>query len=166
MIVYVLGLSPLLDDCLSFTCDDCYASGRAGCWRRAVYLDMTDPNTNCPPGWNETDYPKRTCGRVSDGGSTCDSVYFPASGGEYSQVCGKIRAYQWGWTIGFYSNHIESYFSGVAMMHGSPQQHIWTFAAGLVENNTTHPYAQRPFDTSTNMPIPSLILLVVITSVS
>ena len=20
-------------------------------WRRAVYLDMTDPNTNCPSGW-------------------------------------------------------------------------------------------------------------------
>ena len=23
-------------------------------WRRAVYLDMTDPNTNCPSGWNMT----------------------------------------------------------------------------------------------------------------
>ena len=31
-------------------------SGRLKCggtwgWRRAVYLDMTDPNTNCPSGW-------------------------------------------------------------------------------------------------------------------
>ena len=31
-------------------------------WRRAVYLDMTNPNTNCPSGWNMTGYSKRTCG--------------------------------------------------------------------------------------------------------
>ena len=34
-------------------------------WRRAVYLDMTDPNTNCPSGWNMTGYTKRTCGRAN-----------------------------------------------------------------------------------------------------
>ena len=70
--------------------------------RRAVYLDMTDPNTNCPKGWSETDYSKRTCGRATDGWCTCDSVTFSVSGGEYSQVCGRIKAYQFVYTLGFH----------------------------------------------------------------
>ena len=74
----------------------CYTCGGTGGWRRAVYFDMTDPNTNCPSGWNMTEYSKRTCGRATDDWSTCDSVFFPVTGGPYSQVCGRIRAYQWG----------------------------------------------------------------------
>ena len=31
----------------------------------------------------------------------------------------------------------DAYFSGVAIMHGSPRQHVWTFAAGARENFTT-----------------------------
>ena len=49
-------------------------------WRRAVYLDMTDPNTNCPSGWNMTGYSKRTFGRAGTGDLSCDSVFFPVSG--------------------------------------------------------------------------------------
>ena len=114
-------------------------------WRRAVYLDMTDPNTNCPSGWNMTGYSKRTCGRASTGERTCDSVFFPVSGGPYSQVCGRIRAYQRGLPDAFFAyNHgrqttIDSaYVSGVAVMYGSPRQHIWTFANGAWENGMTH----------------------------
>ncbi|CAI8038971.1 hypothetical protein GBAR_LOCUS21695, partial [Geodia barretti] len=33
-----------------------YTCGGTGGWRRAVYLDMTDPNTNCPSGWQLTGY--------------------------------------------------------------------------------------------------------------
>ena len=127
--------------CNSHDVDCC---GGTGGWRRVVNLDMTDPNTDCPSGWNMTNYTIRTCGRDSDGYDTCDSVFFPVSGGEYSQVCGKMKAYQWGLTIGFYkynqgySKVNDSYFSGVAVLHGSPQQHIWSFVAGSVENYTSH----------------------------
>ena len=109
-------------------------------WRRAVYLDMTDPNTNCPSGWNITGYSKRTCGRANSSGVSCDSVLFPVSGGPYSQVCGRIRAYQYGWPDAFRGydpgqTTIDSaYVSGVAVMYGSPRQHIWTFANGPFEN--------------------------------
>ena len=64
--------------------------GGTGGWRRTVYLDMTNPNTNCPSGWNMTGY-KTTCGRTTDGSETCDSVFFPVSGGPYNQVCSRIR---------------------------------------------------------------------------
>ena len=111
-------------------------------WRRAVYLNVTDPNSTCPSGWRETGYSKRTCGRATDGRLTCDTVTIPVSGKEYSQVCGRIKAYQWGLTSGFYRYNTgrktinEPYASGVVVMHGSPRQHIWTFAAGGFENQS------------------------------
>ena len=134
-------------------------------WRRAVYLDMTDPNTNCPSGWNMTGYSKRTCGRATDGYNTCDSVFFPVSGGPYSQVCGRIRAYQWGLPDGFYGytnvrqTTIDSaYVSGVAVMYGSPRQHIWTFANGEWENfNSPYTRSICPCDTSIIISIPPFI---------
>ena len=140
-----------------------YKCGGTGGWRRAVYLDMKNPYTNCPSGWNLTDYSKRTCGRASTGQYTCDSVFFPVSGGPYSQVCGRIRAYQWGLGAGFFGffrglNTIDSnYFEGVAVMHGSPLQHIWTFANGIWENYTTHVAWNCPCDTSGDIRIPPFV---------
>ena len=119
-----------------------HTCGGTGGWRRAVYLDMTDSSTACPSGWNMTGYSKRTCGRASDGYDTCDSVTFPVSGGEYSRVCGRIKAYQWGGTWAFYSYHIRSvttidgaYVDGLSLTYNNPRQHIWTFAAGAAEGN-------------------------------
>ena len=140
-----------------------HTCGGTGGWRRAVYLDMSDPNTDCPSGWNETGYSKRTCGRATDGSRTCDSVTFSVSGGEYSQVCGRIKAYQWGATWGFsgyrhgYNTIDDAYFSGVAVMHGSPRQHIWTCAAGLVENYTSGHSSLCPCDTTFNISIPPFV---------
>ena len=133
-----------------------HTCGGTGGWRRAVYLDMTDPSMNCPSGWRETGYSKRTCGRAT-GGFSCDSVTFPIpGGGEYSQVCGRIKAFQSGYTTGFRGFRLaglnttdDAYFTGVNIMHGSPRQHIWTFAVGLEENFTasTQHYNLCPCDT-------------------
>ena len=158
--------STKLMDIKSLICNshdvDCCGDASRG-WRRVVYLDMTDPNTNCPSGWNMTNYNIRTCGRASDGYHTCDSVFFPVSGGEYSQVCGKMKAYQWGQPAAFYgyyrgySTVNDSYFSGVAVLHGSPQQHIWSFVAGAVEHYTSYIEELCPCDTSYNIYIPSFV---------
>ena len=70
----------------------------------------------------------------------------------------------WGLTVGFYgyyrgySTINDSYFSGVAVLHGSPQQHIWSFIAGAVENDTSsHVKDLCPCDTSYDIPIPSYV---------
>ena len=148
---------PSLDDCqhicdLNCTCDtliencqmqevrsDNKCGGRG--WRRVVYLNMTDPNTNCPSGWQLLiTSSKRICGKVSTSRLSCDSVFFPVSGGDYTSVCGSIRAYQYGVTDAFEAYNegrvttIEgAYVAGVSLTHGSPRQHIWTFAAGATE---------------------------------
>ena len=121
-----------------------YTCGGEGGWRRVVYLDMTDPTTSCPSGWQNNGYSKRSCGRVSSGLLTCDSAFFPVTGGNYTRVCGKIIGYQNGITDAFeaYDNGRVTtidgaYVSGVSLTHGSPREHIWTFAAGYRENNPT-----------------------------
>ena len=75
-----------------------------GGWRRVVYLNMTDPTSSCPSGWQLIGYSKRTCERASSQANVCDSATFPIDG---------------------------TYVEGVSLTHGSPRQHIWTNAAGL-----------------------------------
>ena len=131
-------------------------------WRRVVYLNVTDPNTNCPSGWQLTSYSKRTCGRGSTVPLTCDSVTFPVSGGDYTRVCGKIIGYQYGHTDAFEIYHsgqvttIEgAYVTGVSLTHGSPRQHIWTFAAGTHEEDNDDEAC--PCDTTYNINIPPFV---------
>ena len=147
-----------LQESLPHTC-----GGTAG-WRRVVYLDMTDPNTNCPSGWQLTGHSKRTCGRVSiTGRLTCDSVTFPVSGGDYTRVCGRIKAYQYDWTDAFQAYDVGlrttidgAYVSGVSLTHGSPRQHIWTFAAGATVNEPTWDDA-CPCDATIDITIPPFV---------
>ena len=59
----------------------------------------------------------------------------------YTRVCGRIIGYQIGHTNAFYtqqSNINLDYVDGVSvsLTHGSPRQHIWTFAAAQSENDT------------------------------
>ena len=133
-------------------------------WRRAVYLDMTDPNINCPSGWHLTGYSKRTCGRANSSSLSCDSVFFPVSGGPYSQVCGRIRAYQYGIPDAFVGYNVHgqttidsAYVSSVGVMYGSPRQHIWTFSNGAWENGLSHQPYNSPCDTTGVISIPPFI---------
>ena len=154
-------LSHLLENTYGYrTSPPVHTCGDTGGWRRVVYLDMTNPKNDCPSGWNETGYSKRTCGRSRDDPHTCDTVTIPVSGGIYSQVCGRIKAYQWGVTWGFHNRQTtvdDAYFTGVAVMHGSPRQHIWTFAAGLLENYTLEFSSLCPCDTTFNISIPPFV---------
>ena len=132
-------------------------------WRRVVYLDMTDPSTTCPSGWQLTGLSKRTCGKVSTQSLACDSVTFPVSGGEYSRVCGRIKAYQYGGTDAFEAYHDRrvttidgAYVAGVSLTHSSPRRHIWTFAAGTSEAEPTRDDA-CPCDASIAIRVPPFV---------
>ena len=143
-------------------CLDCYTCGGTGGWRRVVYLNMTNQSTTCPSGWLLTDYSKRSCGRLSSTTRTCDSTIFPVSGGRYSRICGRIRAYQHGvpdaflaYNRGYVTTIDGSYVSGVSMTHGTPRNHIWTFANGFSEGDTYTSVC--PCDVPFNLLVPPFV---------
>ncbi len=115
------------------------SSASVGGWSRVAYLNMTDPTHQCPPAWREVTQPARTCGRTSTSGG-CNSVYFSTYNISFSQICGRIIAYQFGSTDAFNSyssgrnTRIEDpYVDGVVITHGTEKEHVWTFAASLTE---------------------------------
>ena len=141
-----------------------YTCGGTGRWRRVAYVDMTDPSTTCPSGWNMTGYSKRTCARATDGTNTCDSATFPVGGGEYSRICGRIRAYQYAspdafkrFPSTFVATIDNAYIDGVSVTHGTPRNHIWTFVAGLSEVEPTYLSFICPCDASIDIRVPLFV---------
>ena len=122
--------------------------GACGCggpgWRRAAYLNMSDPTQTCPPAWELITTPRRSCARPSNAnGLTCYSASFPTNDIYYSQVCGRIIGYQVGQPQAFIHENInrqqpiDSYYvDGASLTYGNPRQHIWTFAVSLDEITT------------------------------
>lgn len=101
---------------------------------RVAFLNMSDPNQQCPDNWREVQSPIRSCRRQS--GSTSDSVFFSTHSISYTQICGRIIAYQYGRPEAFrlYNKQpstttIDSnYVDGVSITYGNERKHIWTFA--------------------------------------
>ena len=100
------------------------------------YLNMTDPNEQCPPGFRLYEgIEVGACGRNYSG---CESVTYPSLDISYSQVCGRVIGYQKGATLAIYDQHVGIegvYVDGVSITRGYPRQHIWTFMAALQENS-------------------------------
>ena len=104
-------------------------------WTRVAFLNMSDPNEDCPDPWMQFLLPDPACGPPPRGGSR--SVAFPSYGHEYSRVCGRILGYQNGFTLAFvgiiyYSYSIDQpYMDGVSLTHGSvgAREHIWSFVS-------------------------------------
>ena len=107
---------------------------------RVADIDMTRPNENCPAGFRKvTASGKTMCGGQ---GAGCISTTFSSHGIEYSRVCGRINGYQYYTPDAFYNyitngESIDSAFvDGIVLTHGSPRQHIWTFATGYNQYRT------------------------------
>ena len=120
------------DSAVSVYCDMTLSCGGViGGWMRVAELDMTNTSHQCPSGLMErNDSPNiRTCVRNETSGG-CSSVELSTANIQYSTVCGRITAYQFGQVDDFESTDINSvYVDGVSLTHGIPRQHIWTFAA-------------------------------------
>ena len=94
-------------------------------WKLAVYRDFRDPDTPCPPEWQQTMYSERpyTCGRPA-AGALCSIVFFSETANlEYSKVCGRIKAYQFGTALGPQLSYIR--------VNPGP---LWTFTVGATQS--------------------------------
>ena len=118
----------------------CGCSGGGGGWMRVAHIDMTQPNQDCPAGFRRvTANDKAMCGGQGQG---CINTTFSPHGLQYSKVCGRITGYQFYTTDGFgpYIHHGASidgnFVDGIALTHGSPKTHIWTFASGFSQYRT------------------------------
>ena len=138
---YLVGAS--ISSAVRVYCDMTRSCGGVtGGWRRVAELDMTNSSHQCPSGLQQrTDSNKRTCGIRSSG---CFSVTFSTATLEYSKVCGKITAYQYGIPDAFSATPVD----GVSLTHGNPREHIWTFVAASDEVST-YPVSNCPC-TNTN----------------
>ena len=107
---------------------------------RVADINMTRPNENCPAGFRKVTISGKTmCGGQS---SRCISTNFSSHGLQYSRVCGKIIGYSFG-TPDAFQRYITSggsidtnFVDGIVLTHGSPRNHIWTFAAGYTQYDT------------------------------
>ena len=119
------------------------AFGQSGGWMRIANVDMRNNDSQCPPGLviNVTEG-KRFCREVSLAPG-CSSTTFNTRGVQYSKVCGRIIGYQYYQTYGFGPSRFspglsQTYVDGISITHGSPRQHVWTFASASYENNNEH----------------------------
>ncbi len=108
--------------------------GVTGGWMRVAELDMTNSSHQCPSGLRQrTNSNLRTCVRNSSAVG-CSSVMFSTSSINYTSVCGRVIAYQYGRPEAFHDTSIDSvYVEGVSLTHGSPRDHIWSFATAIDE---------------------------------
>ncbi len=103
-----------------------------GGWTRVAELNMTNNTSQCPGDLQLRN--ELTCGIMASQGSICSSATFNTAKLRYSSVCGRIMAYQVGSLDAFHqseSNIENAYVDGVSLTHGTPRQHIWTFAASV-----------------------------------
>ena len=133
-----------------------------GGWMRVAQLDMTNRSHQCPSGlWQRTDYNIRTCISPWYYSSGCSSVYF-TSHINYTNVCGRVIAYQFGDPNAFHNNRAlnSAYVDGVSLTHGSPREHIWAFAAAASEaasSSSSYPCIRNGVISRASARIPSFV---------
>ena len=117
--------------------------GTFGNWRRIAYFDTTQGDS-CPSDLrtvSNTTTNQTACGRnVSIG---CTSLLLTTDG-NYTDVCGRTRGYQFGSADAFGhlldTDSIDSaYLDGISFTYGSPRTHLWSFVAGHQEDLSGHP---------------------------
>ena len=116
--------------------------GQSGGWMRIANVDMRNNHSQCPPGlvYNVTEG-RRLCRKPSLAPG-CSSTTFSSQGVKFEKVCGKVIGYQYYTPYGFGPARStpginETYVDGVSLTHGSPRQHVWTFADAADETRFT-----------------------------
>ena len=114
--------------------------GSKGGWMPVAHLNMENRLQDCPNPLRlvtNSNPPRRACARNTTTGG-CTTLPFSVKGVQYAEVCGRVRGYQHRTTDGFVSFGSRSiYTDGVTVTRGSPIQHVWSYVAGLKENQLT-----------------------------
>ena len=124
----------------TFPSKTCECGNRDSSWTRVAYLNMTDSSQTCPSAWATINKPVRACGRRQPNRGSCNSVFYSTNRLSYTQVCGRINGYQYGFTDAFLldGTGLNSwYVDGVSLTHGPPgsRTHVWTFANAQYETS-------------------------------
>ena len=95
---------------------------------------------------------------------SCNSVIIQNNGISYSQICGKVTAYQYRKPNLVVSldrrNYLDSYYlDGISITRGSPRQHVWSLMVGLFENPMLYGYtfAACPCAIGSTQSVPSFV---------
>lgn len=106
-------------------------------WVKVADFNLeTNPTEPCPGAWEKhTDNGIPHC-RHPLTTAQCQSANYSTNSLSYSQVCGRIKGYQYGRTSAFFpttgdSSIDSAYLDGVLIAHGHPREHVWSFAAGF-----------------------------------
>ena len=130
----------------------CDFNRQCGCdgpstWTRVAFLNMSDPDQNCPAGWENYNSP-RACGRGVNSRGGCASQLYSVHGQQYNRVCGRILGYQnsgvlaFGRFISGEAASLDSYYlDGVSLTYrsSSVRQHIWSFANARTQGSLLVP---------------------------
>ena len=113
--------------------------GHKGGWMRIADYD-TRRGDDCPKGWNKITANGIALCRSSSNSVGCYSSMFSVHRVNYSKICGKVKGYQKGSTDGFHAwSNLPSldngYVDGISITLGNPRKHIWTYAAGLSDDD-------------------------------
>ena len=111
--------------------------GVEGGWMQVVDVDM-NRDDHCPGTWLQNSNSKKSL--CYGYGAGCSSAYFYAKGYSYENICGQAKAYQKGSTDAFEHGAVSldgAYVDGISITIGSPRRHVWTYAAGLSDNDTS-----------------------------
>jgi len=109
---------------VTFSC-----AGVEGQWRRIASINI-GAGDECPTGWSKSSHSGVSFCRSSSDNAGCYSTTFSSNEMSYQRVCGRARGYQKGTPDTFRGGSIDSYVDGLSITHGTPCQHIWTYAIG------------------------------------
>ena len=133
--------------------------GIFGNWRRIAHLDTTQGDS-CPSSLRtvtNTTTGQTACGRTT--GPGCSKLSY-INDNNYSNVCGRVRGYQYYSMDAFDLSTTKSaparlsiagyYMDGVSITQGQPLRHLWTYAVGINEQSR-YTISLCPCSVPTNM---------------
>ena len=100
----------------------------SGGWMRVTSLDMKEESAKCPSSLCLNTTTPRTCRRCYTPGIINFVAETYQVGVSYSNVCGRLIAYQIGMPNAYSSVHTLG-VDGVSLTYGNPEENIWTFIA-------------------------------------